>query len=765
VQGDELCDDGNLTDGDGCQSDCLLAPGSVCFGSPSVCGNAAEVVRIPEQAATIEDAVDLGASLVVISAGADIRGRLRTASALTVVGEPGATLRADLNGPAVDVDFGGDLRLVGVRILTEGAADEGVNIAPGGTVRLEHVDIDSRDLGIRAFAGSTLIMRNSRVDGFRGGIDLGTDAFDIVGVEVTNSGAGSPSVGGVRFRLTGNVDSRFAFNTVVGNSLDQAGVGDGLHCDGVVGIVASIVVGNGDNNVEGSCTFVDSIVAQGGMGTNVLDVDPLLDGNNRPLPGSPAIDAGDGHALATLVDRYGVPRPSGTAADLGAYERPDPAAIAAARDGELRVKLGEVGPLPLRADLGPDAEFLIEQQPASGMVVTGGANSGDYLPATTGTYEVRYRARADSSACYGPAATIVIRVFPSDWWDVDYLARQPLPLSLASGDEQDVPLLVRLGGPGADVEVDWSTLNADASDLRFVFDDGIVPQLLPAELEAVEEETRVLAWTKLPSIGASAGTLYLYSHNPAPGVPPDFREVWSDYEAVFHFSGRGSSAPGGYDWANNGSPDTSDDGLLGRDANFDNNDPAVLDVQGISLMRNVREYTVTCWAAPSTINNNVAIVSIAEGGTLSNQSRLALELNYQGTPGQAPLRALVRAPDGSVSQQGGATTGANDVTTGSGYHLLGVSVEIEDNGGTVSTFQDNILRSSSVGFTANATSDTDPLAVVIGAEDLQNNSFFRGRLDECRFAPIARSFNWMSFHYVNVTQDIINEGAVQTPAP
>jgi cysteine-rich repeat protein len=37
VEGLEECDDGDLTDGDGCSASCTIEPGWVCTGSPSIC--------------------------------------------------------------------------------------------------------------------------------------------------------------------------------------------------------------------------------------------------------------------------------------------------------------------------------------------------------------------------------------------------------------------------------------------------------------------------------------------------------------------------------------------------------------------------------------------------------------------------------------------------------------------------------------------------------------------------------------------------------
>jgi cysteine-rich repeat protein len=45
IQVNEFCDDGNLRDGDGCSSDCLIEPGFHCTGEPSVCTRGPAISR------------------------------------------------------------------------------------------------------------------------------------------------------------------------------------------------------------------------------------------------------------------------------------------------------------------------------------------------------------------------------------------------------------------------------------------------------------------------------------------------------------------------------------------------------------------------------------------------------------------------------------------------------------------------------------------------------------------------------------------------
>ena len=126
----------------------------------------------------------------------------------------------------------------------------------------------------------------------------------------------------------------FSGNTATGNAggaiWNYSGDSDPI-------IKNSIFWGNSTefDTADGNPVISDSIVAggcpAGGVCTNVIDADPLLDtladngGFTQTMSlgaGSPAIDAGDNASCAT-TDQRGVARPQGPHCDIGAYESPD----------------------------------------------------------------------------------------------------------------------------------------------------------------------------------------------------------------------------------------------------------------------------------------------------------------------------------------------------------------------------------------------------------------------------------------------------------
>ena len=142
---------------------------------------------------------------------------------------------------------------------------------------------------------------------------------------------------------------------------NQAAVGSGvLNAAGSTTLINTTVfanVGSGIFNVADSLTISNSIVAQGPQdgdacagdittnGPNLDDdgtcgasitADPMLNpfgnyggdtGSHLPMPGSPAIDAGDNNICAAPpvngIDQRGVARPQGAQCDLGSIERRD----------------------------------------------------------------------------------------------------------------------------------------------------------------------------------------------------------------------------------------------------------------------------------------------------------------------------------------------------------------------------------------------------------------------------------------------------------
>ena len=154
----------------------------------------------------------------------------------------------------------------------------------------------------------------------------------------TNGYQNSPAGGGAIFNTGTNATLYMTDCTVVSNSAGAAGPGAAIQGSGGATIYAQncIIANNRSNDVSGTLISqghnlirnTNGCVLTGDVTGNLYGVDPLvgpLQNNggltltHALLAGSPAIDAGPANA-APYFDQRGVPRPSGAADDIGAFE-------------------------------------------------------------------------------------------------------------------------------------------------------------------------------------------------------------------------------------------------------------------------------------------------------------------------------------------------------------------------------------------------------------------------------------------------------------
>jgi hypothetical protein len=246
-----------------------------------------------------------------------LNGELPTiANDLTILGNEAAGVTLQRGGffgfRILTVAPGATVAVSNLTIAGGFAADAGGGIYNAGTLTLSNSTVtDNFSLGAGAgvFNAGTLTLVNSTVHGnaaaqgagvYNAGI-LNVVSSTIAGNTANNQGGGLYNAGALAIR-----------NTIVAQNLGYGGGAD------VYGFLDS-----GGHNLIGS-----SAGGQGYQPTDLLDVDPLLgplrdNGGPTPtralLPGSPAIDAGDG-AGAPATDQRGRSRISGAALDIGAFE-------------------------------------------------------------------------------------------------------------------------------------------------------------------------------------------------------------------------------------------------------------------------------------------------------------------------------------------------------------------------------------------------------------------------------------------------------------
>jgi uncharacterized repeat protein (TIGR01451 family)/CSLREA domain-containing protein len=310
-------------------------------------------------------------------------------------------------GPELPGDGGGilayeadELILNGVNVSGNSAAKNGGGVAaPPEGAAATAVTISNSTIANNKVTGGL-------VSALGGGISVLGD-LSLINTTVAGNSAestvGMVQGGGILAALDPTATEPSAVNilnsTIAGNSVGAAGIGGGLAIyNPTPGIVTTLLVKNtivagnsgpggasdcgavamltSDHNLssDASCMFTDAGSKQ--------NTNPLLGtianngGETETMAlqaGSPAIDAGSNEGCPA-VDQRGVPRPQGSACDIGAFElasAPPPAPAAASADLRLKIK-----PKPKRPRLGGKLAFLITvgnrgPSTATGVIVKG----------------------------------------------------------------------------------------------------------------------------------------------------------------------------------------------------------------------------------------------------------------------------------------------------------------------------------------------------------------------------------------------------------
>ncbi|MEL7484466.1 MAG: GC-type dockerin domain-anchored protein, partial [Planctomycetota bacterium] len=315
------------------------------------------------------DATGLGGGLYLRGDGSFVVEDCRIDNNTAIRTGPDASLFGFGGGIATFMLDNGDVSIVDCRINdnTAGSRGGGVYFGNSGTQSIRQS---------RVF-GNVITMGNS----FGGGISIDID--DVNGSSLIESTAvtGNEANNGAGIGVEGDHTSIIANTTVTGNiSMSIAG---GIQLRGTAGAIDNTIIYDNESSSFstnrsasialsfGATAIVNNSIVEFWFGTggtlpgfDVVDTDPMFvdadgadntfgtsDDNVRLMPGSPAIDAGNGSlpVLLSPVDVYGAPREADdpdtpnaslfSAVDIGAAEfQPEPPADCPADtngDGEL----------------------------------------------------------------------------------------------------------------------------------------------------------------------------------------------------------------------------------------------------------------------------------------------------------------------------------------------------------------------------------------------------------------------------------------------
>ncbi len=338
----EECEGGNTSSGDDCDAQCRR-PHVVGTGTQQSCTEAELNAALAERSVRFNcgpDPVTITlTSEKVITAGTTIDGGGR----ITLNG--GGTVRIF----AVSGNAGLDLRNL---TIADGLSGQGGGISNAGTLTLTNCTLSGNSAGIGGgiFNVGTLTLTNCTLSGNYsandgGGIhNSGTLTLTnctLSGNSATYAGGGIQSHGNCHFPgICTPCGSVIITNSTFSGNSANAGAG-GIDGPCPVSVANSIIAGSSGAN----CGFAEGIIDGGhnlqspgaSCGETIPSLDPLLDPAGlqdnggptqtiAPLPGSPAINAGDPDVCANPpvngVDQRGYARPGSghTQCSIGAYE-------------------------------------------------------------------------------------------------------------------------------------------------------------------------------------------------------------------------------------------------------------------------------------------------------------------------------------------------------------------------------------------------------------------------------------------------------------
>ncbi|MEZ4200046.1 MAG: DUF2341 domain-containing protein [Candidatus Paceibacterota bacterium] len=321
--------------------------------------------------------------------------------------------------------------------------------------------------------------------------------------------------------------------------------------------------------------------------------------------------------------------------------------------------------------------------------------------------------------------------YGEDWTDRIVLTVGP---DVVDADLFDYPLYVDLSLLGSSF---WSTVEPTGADIRITSADGETE--LPFEIVSIDYtgQTGELHFLT-PTISATASTtFYIYVGNAdaesyAASDTYGSENVWTGYEAVYHFEDEPGSAADAT--ANNrdmvatvGTPATTT-GQIGK----------ALDTTASSVMLEDNDWTWVSgdnlWSSGlyfQSATDNGALWQFGDGSGSNNGTYLAFLPDYDGNGGRHFF---------------GITTGGDyDFTrdNGSWHHFttIGRATDGEQN----EIYEDDVLRDA----VTQISSSQNPTNTGLKIGRYQTNTYMDVDVDELRFATTTPSRAWISFEYTN----------------
>jgi hypothetical protein len=323
-----------------------------------------------------------------------------------------------------------------------------------------------------------------------------------------------------------------------------------------------------------------------------------------------------------------------------------------------------------------------------------------------------------------------------DWWNAAWTQRQRLTFENGASDEDldGFVVLVSLDP----TKVDYGQIAPNGADLRFVDSDGTT--VLPYQIDTWNEAGLSTVWVRVPSVDASSTSdhIWMYYGNAGAPAAQDAVATWADYEGVWHLGGSLADSTGnGHNAANAGTTVTA--GRFGSSRRFQGTQ--WIDAGNGAGLRLTGPVTLEAWVQNSDL-------------VLGGFPRV---LSKKPSEGAAEGYSLAYSPtqhDLRVAGSGANLASADDADIGNTWHWVSATID----GTTARLYVDGLERTTDGSVSPLAAGNT-PLR--IGGE---LSDFWKGRIDEVRIAPIARSSDWMRAQMATMLDEYVVFHGAETSA-
>jgi hypothetical protein len=306
----------------------------------------------------------------------------------------------------------------------------------------------------------------------------------------------------------------------------------------------------------------------------------------------------------------------------------------------------------------------------------------------------------------------------------------------------DFPLLVVLDDTRAARDV----MQPDASDLRFYASDG---SLLAHEVEQVGKPggAPLVAWVRVPVLTDATTTIDVRYGDPS--APAASGSAWSDaYEAVWHMTGTGPL------------PDSTThhrDGVATGTS---------------SAMGQIAAARKFSRAAQDWIGVSVGAFPVATASLWMNMASVSVDPDRYYT-GVAREYLDTVSDDYYLGTQHEACYGAFTVDAVNAIDFYGPAINVGDWAHIVATYDGNTAMGYCNGVAFNpgpltgSLGSSQPVVYLgadrnaIGAENVPDNAFLDGMLDEVRLENVARSPAWIAYDEASMRDQLITYGPLE----